>query len=196
MYMVITWNELRDARERMGLTQEELAEKLNVSTRTITNWEKSGVARKAEYKVERFFGDELARSTGMDRIDEELAYQDRVSGMSLDERAEHEGLTTFAHVLKEASDVELLEEVLRRARLRGLVAVSKETELPRQTQREAQQMLRGKRDRLTMDDTIPNIADRRSNVSTVEDHEGLEQEKAAAFDAKKIKRRKDDGEFF
>lgn len=60
--MVITWNDLRDARERIGFTQEELANELGVSTRTITNWEATGVPRKAEYKVERFFGENLHRS--------------------------------------------------------------------------------------------------------------------------------------
>ena len=60
--MVIAWNDLRDARERRGLTQEELAQALGVATRTITNWEANGVPRKAEYKVERFFAGDLRRS--------------------------------------------------------------------------------------------------------------------------------------
>lgn len=149
MRMVIKWNELRDARERLGLTQEELASALDVSTRTITNWERVGVARKAEYKVERFFGDKLSKSDPLDQVLSQIDYQENVRNMSLQERADHEGLTKFEHVLKEASDVELLEEVLRRARLRGLIAVSKETPLPSQTNREATKMLRGERVRLT-----------------------------------------------
>lgn len=149
--MVITWNELRDARERAGLTQEELAEQLGVSTRTITNWERVGVARKSEYKVERFFGEDLQRDESVPRIFAEVEYQKNREKLNLDERAEHDGLT-FAGVLREASDAELIEELLRRARTRGLVAISKESYTPRQTNREGSMILRGERERLDRSD--------------------------------------------
>lgn len=93
--MVITWNELRDARERLHLTQEELASQLGVSTRTVTNWEANGVARKAEYKVERFFGDALTRArSGVDRAEPD-------SSPAVD--------------LSAVPDLALLEELTRRA---------------------------------------------------------------------------------
>lgn len=95
--MVITWNELRDARERLHLTQEELASQLGVSTRTVTNWEANGVARKAEYKVERFFGDALTRER------------------TPTDRAGAEPELPTAPDLSSVSDLELLEELTRRA---------------------------------------------------------------------------------
>ncbi|MGW9020701.1 helix-turn-helix transcriptional regulator [Leucobacter chromiiresistens] len=163
--MVIRWNELRDAREQLSLTQEELAAKLGVSTRTIVNWERVGVARKAEYKVERFFGDALKRDEA-NRVDAELDYISAVAGMSTAERAEHEDSISFEHVLKEASDAELLEELTRRARTRGLVAVSKEWELPRQSRRESTQILRGERSTLSPEDLSSKVTrvDFSSNV--------------------------------
>lgn len=109
--MVITWNELRDARERLNLTQEELASELGVSTRTVTNWEANGVPRKAEYKVERYFGDTLVRAPG------DAAVAD----------ARHADVTPSPRTgadLSFASDVELLEELLRRAAERALYGVS------------------------------------------------------------------------
>ena len=110
--MVITWNELRDARESLHLTQEELATRLGVSTRTVTNWEANGVARKAEYKVERFFGDALARDA-RDR-DGDAA---RDSAGVVDEQAvSADGDGPSAPVdLSTVSDLELLEELTRRA---------------------------------------------------------------------------------
>lgn len=60
--MVITWQQLRDAREYADLTQAELAEQLNVSVRTVVNWESEngeGVPRKSEYKVQRLLGTAL-----------------------------------------------------------------------------------------------------------------------------------------
>lgn len=185
--MVITWNELRDARERIGLTQEQLAEKLGVSTRTITNWENAGVAKKAEYKVERFFGDDLKRDESVNRIEAQLDYNKTIASMSLDERAEHEGLSTFAQVLKEASDAELLEELTRRARARGLIAVSKQIDLPRTTQREATLLLRGERSRLTLSDTQPS---KRSDVGgSSEDTETRRQDEHALAAKKRSKNR-------
>ncbi len=61
--MTISWNELRDARERLHLTQAQLAHELGVATRTITNWEAAGVPRKAEYKVRSFLGGALVQQS-------------------------------------------------------------------------------------------------------------------------------------
>lgn len=36
-------NEIREQRKRLGMTQEELAKRLGVSTRTVQNWEQGGV---------------------------------------------------------------------------------------------------------------------------------------------------------
>ncbi|OJX73979.1 MULTISPECIES: helix-turn-helix transcriptional regulator [unclassified Leifsonia] len=100
--MVITWNELRDARERLHLTQEELASQLGVSTRTVTNWEANGVARKAEYKVERFFGDALTRDrAAVDPATTDRAAVDPDSPPTVD--------------LSSVPDLALLEELTRRA---------------------------------------------------------------------------------
>ena len=35
--------EIREIRKRLGMTQEELAKRLGVSTRTVQNWEQGGV---------------------------------------------------------------------------------------------------------------------------------------------------------
>lgn len=108
--MVIAWNELRDARERLHLTQEELASQLGVSTRTVTNWEANGVARKAEYKVERFFGDALVRdAAGLP--------SDTVGTADVDSAPR-------ATDLSGVSDLALLEELTRRAVERARIGVS------------------------------------------------------------------------
>lgn len=104
--MVIAWNELRDARERLHLTQEELASQLGVSTRTVTNWEANGVARKAEYKVERFFGDALVRESS----DDPAA---TVDAAPLPRPTDLSGV----------SDLALLEELTRRAAERARLGV-------------------------------------------------------------------------
>ncbi|WP_025156889.1 helix-turn-helix domain-containing protein [Leifsonia aquatica] len=108
--MVIAWNELRDARERLHLTQEELASQLGVSTRTVTNWEANGVARKAEYKVERFFGDALVRDTA--------GPSSETVGTADEDPAPR------ATDLSGVSDLALLEELTRRAVERARIGVS------------------------------------------------------------------------
>lgn len=150
--MVILWNELRDARERRNLTQEELADQLGVSTRTITNWERVGVARKAEYKVYRFFGDDLLSDQKDRDVFADMDFDKRIRELSLSERADHEGTTEFALALKDASDAELLEELQRRARKRGLAVISAEVSTPSFMQREVSQILRGERRRLKTSD--------------------------------------------
>lgn len=40
VYMAMTGDEIRDARERLGLTQSELGQMVGVSMRTIGNWER------------------------------------------------------------------------------------------------------------------------------------------------------------
>lgn len=117
--MVIKWNELRDARERIGLTQGELAEELGVSTRTITNWESNGVARKAEYKVERFFGDNLTRDSNEDEITRQLDQHQVMAGLSSEEQIEHDPWMPPGRLLRVATDEQLLTELMFRARKRA-----------------------------------------------------------------------------
>lgn len=71
--MVVTWQELRDARAFEGLTQAELAEKLQVSTRTVVNWETEGrsVPNKSEYKVRRILGVAMEEARAWNVIIEE-----------------------------------------------------------------------------------------------------------------------------
>jgi len=57
--VVITWQQLKDAREASGLTQTALAALVRVHPKTIVNWEANRVPQKAEYKVERVLGDYL-----------------------------------------------------------------------------------------------------------------------------------------
>lgn len=48
---------IRDQRKRLGLTQEELAKRLGVSTRTVQNWEQGGVVpATSKDALERLFG--------------------------------------------------------------------------------------------------------------------------------------------
>ncbi len=54
--MVITWQQLKEARKACGLTQAALAELLDVHPKTIVNWEADRVPKKSEYKVERVLG--------------------------------------------------------------------------------------------------------------------------------------------
>ncbi|UAJ80714.1 helix-turn-helix transcriptional regulator [Leifsonia sp. ZF2019] len=117
--MVITWNELRDARESLHLTQEELATRLGVSTRTVTNWEANGVARKAEYKVERFFGDALARNTQAQDARDRDAAPEHAAGAEFQAAAADDDLPSARPDLSAVSDLELLEELTRRALVRA-----------------------------------------------------------------------------
>ena len=57
---MITGRQLRDARSRSGLSQEELAVELGVTLRTIGNWERgAGVPSNREAKVRDALGDHL-----------------------------------------------------------------------------------------------------------------------------------------
>lgn len=59
--MVISWSELARARQLSGLTQQELALRMGVSTRSIVNYEKpdSDIPRKAEHAIRRVLSAQL-----------------------------------------------------------------------------------------------------------------------------------------
>jgi transcriptional regulator with XRE-family HTH domain len=54
--MPIAAEDLRDARLAMAMSQTDFSRALGVSTRTIGNWETSGVPERAERQVMRVFG--------------------------------------------------------------------------------------------------------------------------------------------
>lgn len=82
---MITGQQIRSARERAGLTQEELANRLGVSMRSVGNWERGAtVPRSKSAAVEAILGDHL------------------------------EGPASATPPLAEASDVELLAEIAKR----------------------------------------------------------------------------------
>lgn len=135
--MVITWQQLRDAREYADLTQSELAERLDVSVRTIVNWESEtggGVPQKREYRVERILGkaiqivDHLQSVPIPDNSDgpppiEWIGYQEREAPT-----LESDGIadvTTNARNRRRAAmgvftDTDLLDELRDRADGRGI----------------------------------------------------------------------------
>lgn len=51
---------IRNARENLGLTQGELAERMGVHRRTVQGWETRHVPRTAIPQLERFFGIDLS----------------------------------------------------------------------------------------------------------------------------------------
>lgn len=57
---MITGSDLTDARSRAGLTQAELAKRLDVTQRTIVNWEAGQVPRNQEARVRDALGTDLA----------------------------------------------------------------------------------------------------------------------------------------
>lgn len=59
--MNISGSDLKEARERSGLTQTDLANRLHVSLRTIVNWEASTVPRKSVPKVFELLGRTISR---------------------------------------------------------------------------------------------------------------------------------------
>lgn len=65
MRLVISSTEIRAARERAGLTQEELGAALGVSLRTVGNWERGAtVPRNREAALRRVLADHLDDGTG------------------------------------------------------------------------------------------------------------------------------------
>jgi transcriptional regulator with XRE-family HTH domain len=70
--MVITWQQLKEARKASGLTQSALAELVQVHPKTIVNWEANRVPRKSEYRVERVLG-EFLKSDNADKSDAQAA---------------------------------------------------------------------------------------------------------------------------
>lgn len=109
--MVITWQQLKDAREASGLTQAELAALVGVHPKTIVNWEATGVPRKSEYKVERALRIVHAEdATKLSNVLEQIR-QNAASGHSSQE---------LRDMLRSMSDWDLLNELLRRTRARSL----------------------------------------------------------------------------
>ena len=54
---------VKEEREKLGLTQTELAEKIGVSLRTVQNYENGEVIPKSKYEILRnVFGDNIAQS--------------------------------------------------------------------------------------------------------------------------------------
>lgn len=82
--MTTTGQQIRDARERAGLTQEQLAQRVGVTLRTVGNWER---------------GASVPRNR-LARIREVLPDLDRSDDRGVD--------------LRSASDVEVLAEIARR----------------------------------------------------------------------------------
>jgi DNA-binding XRE family transcriptional regulator len=104
--MSISPSLLAEARDRANLTQSELAALLDVSLRTIVNWEADGgrgVPRKMEDRVRRYIGDALDQVEAAEQVAGQLK--------KLPLEALEEGGSTLARF----SDVALLRELLRRA---------------------------------------------------------------------------------
>lgn len=114
---MIEGNEIRAARERAGLSQQELAKRLDVSLRTVGNWERGEtVPRNREAKIRDVLADWL--DGGAPKV-----FVSHPTPAYLDESA-----------LRSVSDVELLAEIARR--FSGRVVSDEEWE--RQRNREAQ----------------------------------------------------------
>ena len=57
---VISGQDLKDARSRLGMSQQEFAQLLHHGTRTIVDWERTGVPRNKEPLVRAALGNALA----------------------------------------------------------------------------------------------------------------------------------------
>lgn len=69
---------IREQRKRLGMTQEELAKRLGVSTRTVQNWEQGGVVPATSKDViTRVLGGEEEKR-GWDAV---LSRLDRIVGL-------------------------------------------------------------------------------------------------------------------
>lgn len=138
---MITSQELRDARHRADLTQAELAARMGVSLRTVTNWERAAGALtdRAEQKIMSALGNTI---TSMRRgIDEsadlaipaevltqmaearhggrDAAERDALREMSLSERG-YGGEQRKRRLLSMFTDIDLLHELTNRARQRNV----------------------------------------------------------------------------
>lgn len=103
----ISASHLAEARDRADLTQTQLAALLDVSLRTIVNWERDGgrgVPRKMVDRVRRYLGDALDEVSAADQIALQLK---RIPMESLPDMT--------GSTLARFSDVALLRELLRRA---------------------------------------------------------------------------------
>lgn len=144
---MITSQELRDARHRADLTQAELATRLGVSLRTVTNWEGGSgpLADRAEQKIMSALGGTITRmrlgvheAQGLDIPAEVLtqmaeakaardghastidaAERDALRTQSLSERG-YGGEQRKRRLLSMFTDIDLLHELTNRARQRNV----------------------------------------------------------------------------
>jgi transcriptional regulator with XRE-family HTH domain len=71
-FVNIDWTVLKDARALKGWTQQDLADAVGVSVRTIVNWETTGVPSRSTRKIERALGDELRYSHFISNFPDDL----------------------------------------------------------------------------------------------------------------------------
>lgn len=145
--MGISGEMLRDTRAFvLDRTQQELADALGVSLRTIVNWEAKGVPERNEYRVRRAIGaalDEWAAQlekaeASRDSWDIEAAYEDWISDPVAQERRAQEerdaeimdghrqagARRRSAGGIAGATDAELLNEIMRRLKARHMSEAS------------------------------------------------------------------------
>lgn len=121
--MVITGDEFRDMREIVvDITQQEMADALGVSLRTIGNWEANGVPTKRESRVLAKFGQQLKDMRRgiemMDARDEWARTPEGRAALEADaiwaSEEEERRTDPVGYGLRNATDRQLLDEVSRR----------------------------------------------------------------------------------
>lgn len=121
---MITSQELRDARHRADLTQAELASRMGVSLRTVTNWEGANgpLPDRAEAKIMEALGATVVRvrrgMRNIHQLESEQDGHDPVREQSLKERG-FGGEERKRRMLSMFTDVDLLHELTSRSRQRG-----------------------------------------------------------------------------
>lgn len=144
---MITSQELRDARHRADLTQAELAARMGVSLRTVTNWEgaSGALTDRAEQKIMSALGNTIARMRSgiveagdlaipaevlTQMAEARIAHDSDPSGLnaaerdalrekSLSERG-YGGEQRKRRLLSMFTDIDLLHELTNRARQRNV----------------------------------------------------------------------------
>lgn len=121
---MISGEVLRDARELARLTQQELANRLDVALRTVVYWEAKGVPPKRTSRVERALGQALRQA-------EYDAWTRSTAGrLALNDEAERyydaqqREADPIGWGLERASDRDLIAELLRRLEARHLVTTT------------------------------------------------------------------------
>lgn len=79
--------DIRDTRKRLGMTQEQLAERLAVSVRTVQNWENGGVIPATSMRA---IGRLLEATEGGRGLDAVIARLDRIIEL-LEMKGERDG---------------------------------------------------------------------------------------------------------